>query len=110
MAHGGQAAEPGRRVFQAVAHVIEAGVGTSEVVDASELAKPVAGLGERGTNVPATAALGAARPTPTWRRTPSDNPWRGRALAPVAVSARSPPTAPLPPHLSRSPASPPKPN
>ena len=61
VAHGRQTAESGRRVFQAVTHIIEAGVGTSQPIDASELTKPVASLRERGSNVPATASLGTSR-------------------------------------------------
>jgi hypothetical protein len=58
---GGQPAESGRCVFQAVTHIIEAGVVTGQAIDPSELAKPVASLCERKSNMPATASHGTSR-------------------------------------------------
>src|SRR5262249_19094446 len=45
----------------AIAEVIEAGIRTTEAVHAAELAKPVAGLRERDSNVPATSLRSTAR-------------------------------------------------
>src|SRR5262249_57227217 len=59
--HGGQPPETRRGLFQAIADVIEAGIRTTEAIHAAELAKPVAGLCERDSNVPATALRSTAR-------------------------------------------------
>ncbi len=39
VAHGGQPAESGRGVVEAITHLVEAGIGTSHALDASELAR-----------------------------------------------------------------------
>jgi hypothetical protein len=58
---GRQPNESGLCVFQAVTHIIEAEVVTGWVIDASELAKPVASLCERDSNLPAAAPPTARR-------------------------------------------------
>src|SRR5216117_83721 len=59
--HGGKTTETGGRFLQLVAHIIEAGIGTSKAVDAPEPAQPITGLRERHANVPAAASLRAPR-------------------------------------------------
>jgi hypothetical protein len=61
VADGRQPDGSGLCVFQAVTHIIEAEVVTGQVIDASELAKPVASLCGRDSNVPATASHGTSR-------------------------------------------------
>src|SRR5437016_13281479 len=60
--HGGETTETGGRFLQLVAHIVEAGIGTSKAVDAPEPAQAIAGLRERRANVPAAACVRAARP------------------------------------------------
>ena len=52
--------KPEVAVLETVAHVVEAGIGAGEAVDASERTQPVAGLGERDADVPASALVRAA--------------------------------------------------
>jgi hypothetical protein len=61
VADGRQPDESGRCVFRVLNHIIEAGVVTGHVIDASELAKPVVGLCERDSNGQAAASHGTSR-------------------------------------------------
>ena len=61
MAHDGKLAESRSDILQAIVHIVEVGIGTTDPVDASEPANPVARLRERGPHMPAPTSLGAAR-------------------------------------------------
>ena len=56
--HGREAAESGRRLLQAVAHVVKLRIGTSHAVDAPEPAQPMSGLRQRDAHMPRAATFG----------------------------------------------------